>query len=715
MPRDTRDHPSPRPIGSPSIPMAERIPNPEGPTGPLPPIPTPPFPTPMPPLPEHSPERPVPIPWLPWPQPWRLCFINLREGCYRITFTPNSDLYVYHGTMRVDNTGGGTTTSGDLYRFLNLPWPWPRIPRSPRPLFRVDPRLPRLPFPIAARSIPLDIPVYARNRYYSYLKVTNIESGPILTTGSCELTLTIEEYVYSQPPAGSFNGSFPSTPSRTFTVVLSPEAPPAGFTSSYFAGKLYEGGVEKGSFTMGWVSEYFRKATLEIDTLKGAVAPTAVPATSGTGTEDFKTIFATAGWDLDVIYDQTSVPVPTGVTATACWSSADLHALMLSVRKPTTNLDQEWRLHLVVVPAAIGCGRGVMYDQIDVPREGVASFSDDGYPSSQSANFGAAANQTQRNVPRAFLRSAAHEVGHGFNQQHQEITAFGEPGADNSVMTTTPSVADVLGGPATGAPGVFPDDISLRVNDHVRYHMIHFPDPVIRPGGMTFGTGHSSTVPEADEDRYLFISEELELKLAPKTKRVKLGEPLPLTWELVNNANEAIPTPNDICVEAQHTHVTVVNPNGASKRMPSFVIQTDVVSIQDLQPGKKLEADTTLFWSSNGFVFEMPGKHSVEVRILWNHAGIPYGVKASTDIWVDYPVSDADNEVASMLLHQDVGVFVALGGGARHLKEAVSRIENAISKHGEHPACQCMVEFTGHKHSKSRRKTRGKSRRKTRG
>ena len=54
----------------------------------------------------------------------------------------------------------------------------------------------------------------------------------------------------------------------------------------------------------------------------------------------------------------------------------------------------------------MGCGRGVMYDSIGVPREGVASFCDDGYPTSESSNFGTAANKKQRDVPRAFLSSA---------------------------------------------------------------------------------------------------------------------------------------------------------------------------------------------------------------------------------------------------------------------------------------------------------------------
>jgi hypothetical protein len=421
---------------------------------------------------------------------------------------------------------------------------------------------------------------------------------------------------------------------------------------------------------MGWVSSLFRRATLEIDVTVGAVAPQPV------GSEDFAGVFAKAGWDLKVVRDQTNVAIPPGVIATDCWASGDLHNLMSSVRNPTTNLDSEWHMHLLVVPAKLGCGRGVMYDTIGVPREGVASFSDDGYPSSQSANFGAAANKKQRDVARAYLRSACHEVGHGFNQIHQEQ----EGGADNSIMTTTPSVADILGGPATGAPGVFPDQINLAFNEHVRHHLIHFPDIVVRPGGMTFGTGHSSSVPEAD--RYYFEPDELELTLDPVEPHIELGEPLELHWTLKNASRGAIPVPSDIGIEAQHAFVTVTDPRGRSKLMPSFVIQTDHVSIRMLEPGKGLKANARVYWSTRGFAFAEPGQYTVEVRIIWTADDTPLAVKSTTDIWVNYPKTAADNEAAAMLLHPEVGKYVALGGGD-HLVEAVTRIQQVASMEGE--------------------------------
>jgi hypothetical protein len=648
----------------------ELTPDPEG--QPIPSLPIPEF--------AREPEFPTPWPGGKLPRP---CRINLLEGCYRIAFQPKSSQTTFYGTMRVDYAGGKTTISGDLYRYFRLPWvaverasalSMVRGRMSERVSALSSTALGALSPPVGPATlgpVPLGIPIYPRNRYHSYLRVTNVQRPGLLTYGPCQLTLTAQEYLYTQPPAGSFNGTFPAAPgTRTVTIVLHPIGAPAGFTSTFLEGRLYENGVDQGKFTMGWVSKYFRRATLEVDVLAGAVGPQAV------GGEDFDTIFAKAGWRLTVIRDQTNVPVPGGVTATNCWSSADLHALMTTVRSPATNLDTEWRMHLMVVPAKLGCGRGVMYDSIGVPREGVASFCDDGYPTSDSSNFGTAANKKQRDILRAFLRSATHEVGHGFNQIHQEQ----EAGADNSIMTTTPSVADILGGPMTGAPGVFPDQINLAFNDHVRHHLVHFPDIVVRPGGMTFGSGHSSTVPEAD--RYYFYPDELALTLDPVETQIELAEPLELHWALMNASREEIPVPSDIGIEAQHAFVTVTDPRGRSKLMPSFVIRTDDVAIVPLEPGKGLKAETRVFWSSHGFAFTEPGRYTVEVRIIWTAEGTPLGVKASTEIWVSYPKTDADNEAAAMLLHPEVGKYVALGGGD-HLVEAVQRLEQVTALAGE--------------------------------
>ncbi|CAL9339251.1 hypothetical protein [Streptomyces sp. Tu 3180] len=662
------------------LPGAQRPPGPG--TGTPPPFPPPP-------------DAPPALP------PSRPCAPDFRDGCYEVTI--RSDLSVLRatvGTLRVDRAApasgpDGVIVSGDLYHRpdpvvpplpLSLPFP----PGSP---FPVDPGAPTgdgrggtargaspaatasrtdLPFPLLLPRIP----VLPRDRYRSYLRGTRLvvpRRTPLSTP--CQVIVDVDEFDYTRPPPGSFRGTFPSTPSRSLRFVLTqvPAAPsPLPFLDGPgFEGRVLEGGIDRGSVTLRWVSGFLRRAVLEIDTLLGAVPPQPVPNAAGTADEFFDTVYATAGWQLTVDHAeaQADVPVPAGVTPDACWSPAGLHALMSSVRKAGTDLDAEWRTHLVVVPATMGCSRGVMYDQIQVPREGSASFSDDGYPDSDSAHFGAAENRRQRDVPRAYLRSAAHEVTHAFNQIHQET----ETAADNSIMTTTPSVADVLAGPLTGAPGVFPDQISLGFNPTVRNHLAHMPDPVVRPGGWPFASWLPAGAPQA-ADRNLFRDDELRLEVTAETDRTPLGAPVTVSWKLTNTSGVALLVPDDIRLEALFATMSSSDESDEEKAVRPFVIACDAAKLAPLAPGEWLEADYRVFWSSDGFPLERPGRHTVTVTVAWSAGGVPVGVTGSCGIWVDRPTTEEENRDAALVLHPEVGKWVVLGGDAPHLEEAVTRL-----------------------------------------
>jgi hypothetical protein len=455
------------------------------------------------------------------------------------------------------------------------------------------------------------------------------------------------------------------------TVTLTPAPAVFPWGGPNFAGRWVEGGVDKGSVSLAWVSDYFRRASVEIDTLAGAVAPQPVPDGAG-GSEYFRSIYAKHGWDLAVVSDETNVPVPAGVNPDACWSAGDLHGLMTTHRNPGTNLDLDWHVHLMVVPATLGCGRGVMYDTIDVPREGCASFCDDGYPVADSVNFGAAADQKQRDIPRAFLRSATHEITHTFNQIHQEQETM----ADNSIMTTTPSVADVLGGPGTGAPGVFPDQINLAVNTTVRHHLVHMPDPVIRPGGWPFASWFGNTVPQAT-DRHLFDASELELTVTASPASVALGQPLELSWTLTNRGGGSLIVPTDVRLEGLFASMAITDPDGRQRPFRSYVIVCDNVKLGEMSPGGTVSASYRVFWSSDGLAFPRPGHYGVTVAVTWSAQGIPVGVRQDIEAFVEYPTTTADNDAAGLALNTEVGKWVALGGNAYHLTEATRRL-NAL-------------------------------------
>lgn len=619
-----------------------------------------------------QPPVPVPIPPIPIP-PFKICTKDLQQGCFKITYRPSPSILLpyYAGTLRVENkAGGGKTVSGDLYKFPGL------IIVNPIP-------------PILTPSDADDgsaIPVYARNKYYSYLRGTSY-SRPSITLNKCTITVEFEEFVYNAPPSGSFNGSFNSAFTRKIKIVVEPTA-----DDTVFTGRLYEGTVDKGAVDLKWVSKYFRRGVVEIDTVAGAVAPQ--PLNPGTPSEEsFTTVFETVGWRMTPVYNETGIPAPAGQVPTNCWSDGVLHGLMLARRSSAVTLDSEWRYHMLAVPGKLGCSRGKMYDLIGTHREGCVTYSDDGYPTSDSSNFGVAANKKQREFPRAFLRSASHELGHTCNMQHQEL----EGGADNSIMTTTPSVADVLGGPATGAPGVFPTNINLGFNEHCRHHLIHFPDPVVRPGCMNWQAGHPTLggafAPSADGGRVFIPAESVLLSIKTQSDHVKLGEPLLMAWEVTNQSNEDFYMPNDVGLNIEYTQVSVTDADGLTTDIPTFVLECEHSSIKKLEPGKKLAAATNLFWGSKGFAFTKPGKHRIDLSIRWTYKGVPYGLHNHKSVWVDYPVTEKDNDIAAAMMDKEVGMFVALGGDAYHLTEGVARIESVMKIDPKHPVAKSMAKF----------------------
>jgi hypothetical protein len=107
-----------------------------------------------------------------------------------------------------------------------------------------------------------------------------------------------------------------------------------------------------------------------------------------------------------------------------------------------------------------------------------------------------------------------------------------------------------------------------------------------------------------------------------------------------------------------------------------FVIQCDAARLAALQPGQSVSASSRVFWSSAGFAFERPGRYRVTVAVDWSAQGVHVGLDDSIDLFVDYPASDADNHLAGLVLHPEVGKWVALGGGAYHLREASRRLHH---------------------------------------
>jgi hypothetical protein len=607
------------------------------------------------------------------------CSTTLKQGCYRLSLRPQGPTR-YRGTLRIEQAAAGLRFSGDLYRYQETDDLFTDPLQVLRELRAAD----------EDDDDDDEIPIYRRRDYYSYLRGTGAQLVSVVPQGSrCTFTLQFEEFVYNHPATG-FSGTFNPAATRTIRFELRHTSTP-----HRYRGTAYTGTTKIGAVSLRWVAPFYRRADLRTYTLQGAATP---PANVGGAT--FATILADAGWKVHVT-DRGTINLPAALAGTninACWSSANLHTLMASVPGYNpANLDSVWRVHLIAVPAQLvafpnNCGRGVMFDSSigadpnAVPREGSATFSDDGYPAGEvpdgmgGSHYDTAADQQQRNVPRAFLRSATHEVGHAFNQIHQNF----EGGIDNSIMTPTPGVASVL-----GTAGTFPDQINLAFNERVKKHLRHYPDPAVRPGAMDF-FGSAIAAPEPADVAWLDM---LDLTVTPSSDRAALGEPISLDWTLTNRGQAAVMAPAEVDVESLVARVAVTDPTGRITFMrPAEIDSCPRLSIVPLEPGASVSGSTTLFWGRDGFAFEMPGRHVIEVIVLWELAGVPVAVSGERNLFVSYPTSNRENEVAALLLDPEVGRAVAVGNVAS-FPRAAERMERAQAIGKTHPAGKALREL----------------------
>jgi hypothetical protein len=196
-------------------------------------------------------------------------------------------------------------------------------------------------------------------------------------------------------------------------------------------------------------------------------------------------------------------------------------------------------------------------------------------------------------------------------------------------------VAQVL-----GLAGIFPDQINLAFNDQVKKHLRHFPDPAVRPGAMDF----FNTAIAAPEPADIAWLEVLELSVEPSSDRVALGEPIKLSWALTNRGRTAVLAPAELEVESQVARVSVTDPTGRITFMwPPEIHSCPRISIVPLEPDASVSGSTTLFWGRDGFAFETPGRHLVEVIVLWELAGVPVAASGERNVFVSYPTSNEEN------------------------------------------------------------------------
>lgn len=604
----------------------------------------PPLPDPLPPFSDS------PIPQPPFDPIFRR---NLRSGCYLINYKPTGNLLVtFDGTLRVESFGFGRRASGDLYQRPIVfgpfpPIPRPPIPRPPIPIPGPNP-LARRPFFFPAPNPSEGIPILARAQYRYYLRVTQIVQRFASGNG---FKLGFEMYRFTAPGTWTNEGAF--------TARMTWQAAPSGYPSSedYLEGDLQNSvGTVVGRLTMGWVSQYLRKATIEID----RVAESEAPLDNGAGV-NWKSVGDGIGWDIVVQESDANIAEPSG----EFWSNAECHQEMLA-RRDASNLDAEWRYHILCVRRLDETERGIMYDAYatdsnNVPREGCAISSNWIIPNTpewgltQGVRFGAAT------MP--YYRTAIHETGHAMGLYHNTI--------DKGFMNTT----DVISSSGTTA-NPFPNNIQWSFAENDQKRLRHMPDIYVRPGGTPFGTDYATT-PISPGDLMVEVHE-LSLAVSPQIDLVPLGAPVRVNLLLTNNSDVPIEAPSSLSLGSGFIKGKVTDLDGRVRTFSPLVLCVDSLPFQILQPGESITNSLTLLRGGQGALFLTPGIHRIAVELHWDVDGIEATVTGETSVMVT-PAIDEDHARAAFHVLSTPDTLLTMVMGGDHLTDGIAAIQTALN------------------------------------
>ena len=318
------------------------------------------------------------------------------------------------------------------------------------------------------------IPIFSIASYRHYLRVTQVEPSE----SGFRLTFEAQRFCPTETYPLNGNRSF-WVLEGTFTAQMTQAAAPPGYPpEQFFVGEVAdESGLTIGQLQMGWVSPFLRKGTVEID----RVPESEIPWDNGEGVT-WRSVFEAVGWDLTAVVSDSDVTKPRGPV----WNAAEAHLAMLA-RRDKRDLDAEWRYHLLAVQLIDypDGDRGVMYDLSPhdvnlVPREGLLVSSHYVYPSKED-RWGLLKGK-RAGTTAAYFRTAVHEVGHAMGLGHS-ISGF-------AFMRPTGDIA-------RDAPAEmpFPTNIVWSYSPPDTHRLRHWPDIVVRPGGLGFRKGIEVPLP----------------------------------------------------------------------------------------------------------------------------------------------------------------------------------------------------------------------------
>ena len=334
--------------------------------------------------------------------------------------------------------------------------------------------------------------------------------------------------------------------------------------------------------------------------------------------------------------------------------------------RDASNLDAEWRYHILAVRLLDSTPRGIMYDAFatdsnHVPREGAAIAANWIIP--KTAEWGLAQGQRFGTVKAAYFRAIVHECGHAMGLYHNTV--------DNGFMNTT----DVIAGNGTAAHP-FPTNIqwSFAADDQKRLR--HMPDIYVRPGGTPFGTDYAAT-PISPTD-LMVEAPNLKLAVTPLLDSVPIGAPVRIDLVFTNTGAAPAEAPEKLSLKSDFVRGEVTDPSGTVRTFSPLVLCLDEAPLQTLAPGKSLNGSLTLLRGGQGALFPGPGLYGIHVEVHWDAEGSEIVVAGETKLLVTAAKDEGHASAAlKVLAEPDTLLMLAIGGD--HLPEGQAAVQAALA------------------------------------
>jgi hypothetical protein len=421
-------------------------------------------------------------------------------------------------------------------------------------------------------------------------------------------------------------------------------------------------------------SRAFRTAQLEQDCIEG-VTPFVAYHTGSLPTGGPARILSIhSAWQeagVDMITSGISNFLSMDLTGPdARWTNAELHNAMINhfslfEEKPEWAV---WLLHAYEHSYGPGL-HGIMFDQPGLQRQGCAVFY---------RNMTGTSPEKQRMQ----LYACVHELGHCFNLQHTWQKSYATPPKSN-----IPDSLSWMNYPQfyPGGASAFWNAFSFQFDPVEVTHLRHgFRTQLIR-GKNPFAQRVSlSDIGALFEDN-VENNSSLVLKLEAR-RSFLLGEPVYLETQLRTTSMVNQQVNSNLHADVGFITIGIKKPGGE-------VLIYEPVAEMDIEPGYViLNASNPAIYQSSyigfgkgGFIFDQPGTY--QLRAVYHHRDGSRIVSDTLDLRVKNPVTAEDNEMADVMLNNDVGFLISfMGSDAPYLQKVNDSLDILLSeKHKDHP------------------------------